>query len=92
MEDELSSHLRRLNQETSAEAEQKFARGESFSLLALIFSPPAAFLKNFCLAGKLFQGSQGLIDSLLAGYRVFLIQGKLWEFETKPEKTYEKWK
>lgn len=90
--DSLTIRLSQLNIETSKEAQAKFARGEGFSLLSLVFLPPLVFLREFLWKRGLCQGTQGMVKSLLLAYQHFLICGKLWELEARPQETYEKWK
>jgi hypothetical protein len=90
--DNLTIRLTQLNVETSKEAQAKFARGERFSSLSLLFLPPLVFLRELFWKRGFFQGTQGMVKSLLLAYQQFLIEGKLWELETRPQKNYEKWK
>jgi hypothetical protein len=90
--DGITSQLYELNRETSEEAKKRFAQGEAFSFFSLLFLPVLVFLRELILKGKFSQGTSGMVESLLLAYRHFLIQGKLWELETKPQKNYEEWK
>jgi hypothetical protein len=90
--DGITSQLSELNRETSEEAKKRFARGERFLLLSLLFLPALVFLREFIWKRRFFQGTSGMVESLLLAYRHFLIQGKLWELKARPDKVYENWK
>ncbi len=77
----LSWHLKKIDLYTTLYAKGAFERGKRFSLLKLLTSPPAAFLRRFLLKRGFLDGFEGFVLSVMAGYYTFLKYLKLWEIE-----------
>ncbi len=76
---DLSSHVSTINRYTSLAADQLSREGRQAGLVDLLLHPPAAFLRNYVLRRGCFQGSAGLLVSLMNSYYVFLKYAKLRE-------------
>ena len=55
--------------------------GRRSGVLALVFHPPLAFLRNYILRRGILDGAVGLIISIMNSYYVFLKFAKLWELQ-----------
>jgi hypothetical protein len=58
-----------------------YESGRRASAVDLLTHPPAAFLRNYVLRRGMFDGSVGLLLSLVNAYSVFLKFAKLWELQ-----------
>ena len=54
-------------------------RGSEPSVLRLVVSPPAAFLKHYLLRRGFLDGVRGLVASAGAAFYVLIKYAKLWE-------------
>jgi glycosyltransferase involved in cell wall biosynthesis len=75
----LDYYMKRFNSYTSIAAAELGNRGKRFSLLKMIFSPPAAFIKMYFLKAGFLDGVEGLVLCTLSAYYVLLKNLKLWE-------------
>ena len=76
---DLSDQIRNINSFTSIAALERYNRGADFSLLRLVFKPPAAFFETYLWKLGLLDGMQGFILAVCAAYYVFLREAKLYE-------------
>ena len=75
----ISEHLAQIDRFTTIAAREKVARGKRGSLLAMLFRPPARFLKMYFLRLGFLDGRAGFVLASLAAYYVFLKYAKVWE-------------
>jgi glycosyltransferase involved in cell wall biosynthesis len=75
----LTHHVDKVNAYSSAQAEQRYAQGRSPSLLALLATPPLAFIKSYVFRRGFLYRSDGLIVSLMYAFQRFLRLAKTRE-------------
>jgi len=78
----ISDHVTRFNKYTDLEAKQRYADGQKFSLVNLIFRPPIRFAYQMLMRRLWRQGVVGIFVSLLWVYYDLTIQMKLYELQT----------
>lgn len=75
---DVAHHLDTMQRYTTLAAEQMFEDGRRAGVAALLFHPPAAFLRNYILKRGILDGAPGLIISAMNAHYVFLKFAKLW--------------
>jgi glycosyltransferase involved in cell wall biosynthesis len=75
----VADHLRQIDRFTTIAAREKFERGRTRTLLAMLFRPPARFLRMYVLRAGFLDGRAGFVLAVLAAYYVFLKYVKVWE-------------
>ena len=60
-------------------AREKVARGRTRTLLAMLFRPPARFLRMYVLRLGFLDGRAGFVLAAMAAWYVFLKYAKVWE-------------
>jgi glycosyltransferase involved in cell wall biosynthesis len=75
----VADHLRQIDRFTTIAAREKVARGRTASLFAMLFRPPARFLRMYVLRLGFLDGRAGFVLAALAAYYVFLKYVKVWE-------------
>jgi hypothetical protein len=75
----MADHINTLNRFSGITADEKFARGDKFRWLDLVFRPPWRFFKSYILKRGFMDGRQGLIIALMTSYGVFIKYAKLME-------------
>ncbi|MBI4882351.1 MAG: glycosyltransferase family 2 protein, partial [Planctomycetes bacterium] len=76
---DLSHHVAKIDAYTSIIAERRVAAGEPFSLLKLVFWPPARFFRMYVLRGGFRDGLRGFLVAWMGAFYVFMKYAKLWE-------------
>lgn len=76
---DIDHYLRKLNRYTLLSAQELHEAGRKFSLLKLLFSPSAVFLKRYIFKLGFLDGIQGFLLAIFSGYHVFCKYAKLWE-------------
>ena len=64
---------------SSFKADEKFAKGKSFSLLKIFLVFPLIFIKTHLLQRHIFSGRRGFILSIMTSYYLFIKEAKLYE-------------
>ena len=75
---DLAHHHETMQRYTTLAAQQMHEEGRKASVFALLFHPPAAFLRNYVLKRGFLDGTPGLIISAMNAHYVFLKFAKLW--------------
>jgi glycosyltransferase involved in cell wall biosynthesis len=75
----VSDHVARFNKYTDLEARKAHSERKSFSLLRLLFRPPARFAQRYILQKLYKQGIAGLTVAVLWSYYEFAREVKLYE-------------
>lgn len=75
---DLAHHHETMQRYTTLAAQQMHDEGRKASMFALLFHPPAAFLRNYVLKRGFMDGAPGLIVSAMNAHYVFLKFAKLW--------------
>jgi glycosyltransferase involved in cell wall biosynthesis len=75
---DLAHHHETMQRYTTLAAQQMHEDGRRASVFALLFHPPAAFLRNYVLKRGFMDGTPGLIISAMNAHYVFLKFAKLW--------------
>ncbi len=75
----LSEHAQQIDKFTTIAAREKIARGRLRCLLAMVFRPPARFLRMYVLRLGVLDGRAGFVLATMAAYYVFLKYAKVWE-------------
>jgi len=75
---DLAHHHETMQRYTTLAAQQMADEGRRASVWALLFHPPAAFLRNYILKRGILDGTPGLIISAMNAHYVFLKFAKLW--------------
>lgn len=75
----LSHHVDKLNFYSSAQAEDRFARGREPSFLALLLITPLSFLKSLILRGEILNGIDGIVISYMYAFQRFIRLAKTRE-------------
>ena len=84
---DVSEHLSTMNRYTTLAAAQMVADGRRAHWVDLISQPPLVFWRNYLWRQGFRDGLPGLIVSLMNSYYVFCKYAKLWERQTKQERT-----
>jgi glycosyltransferase involved in cell wall biosynthesis len=79
----ISDHVARFDRYTTLEAEQSFRLGAGFSLVRLVFRPPARFLHRYFARGLCLRGVAGFSVAMLWVYYEFLREIKLYELQLR---------
>lgn len=74
-----SEHHLRIDRYTMLAAEEAFTKGKKLSLLSILLSPFATFIKTYFFKLGFLDGIQGIAISFFAAHYVFLKNLKLWE-------------
>jgi glycosyltransferase involved in cell wall biosynthesis len=77
----VSEHLSKIDRYSTLYARGALKRGKRFSLLKLLTSPAAAFVRRYLLKRGFLDGFEGFVLSVMASYYTFLKYLKLWELE-----------
>jgi glycosyltransferase involved in cell wall biosynthesis len=80
----IAQYVERMNRYTDLAAGGLVLRGERFSVVRLLVSPPAAFVKLYLLRGGWLEGVRGLIVASGSAFYVLLKYAKLWEVGRRP--------
>ena len=72
-------NITKSNGYSSLKAEEKFLKGQLFSIFKLVLIFPLIFIKAYFLHGYLFSGIRGLILSVNSAHYAFLKEAKLYE-------------
>ena len=75
--------LRKMNEYTTIEAQNRVANGQTTHWFKLLFAFPAMFLKNYFYYGAYKDGMHGFIISLLEGVSRVVRHVKIWQFSRK---------
>jgi hypothetical protein len=75
----LSHHLDKVNFYSSAQAEDRFARGREPSFLALLLITPLSFLKSLILRREILNGIDGVVVSYMYAFQRFIRLAKTRE-------------
>lgn len=75
----LTQRMRKLDFDTTLQAEEKFRAGKSLPLLGLLLNPFLAFVKVYFLKRGFLDGSRGFVYACLMSFNTFLKYAKLWE-------------
>jgi hypothetical protein len=75
----LTHHVDKVNFYSSAQAEDRFAKGRNPSLLALLFTPPLAFFKSLILRREFLNGIDGVVVSYMYAFQRFIRLAKTRE-------------
>jgi glycosyltransferase involved in cell wall biosynthesis len=75
----ISEHLAQIDRFTTIAAREKVARGRRRTLLAMLFRPPARFLRMYVLRRGFLDGRAGFVLAVLGAVYVFLKYAKVWE-------------
>ncbi|MEK6409925.1 MAG: glycosyltransferase family 2 protein [Acidobacteriota bacterium] len=78
-----SEHQLRMDRYTTLAAEQSYSQGKRASLVSLLVSPVAVFLRSYILKLGLLDGVPGFAIARFAAHYEFLKNLKLWEMRTK---------
>jgi glycosyltransferase involved in cell wall biosynthesis len=85
-------HIEKVNLNSNAQADYLFNKGRNPSWLALLFTPPLAFLKSFILRREFVNGIDGVLISYMFAFQRFIRLAKTRERflqqrnrEAKPE-------
>lgn len=81
--DNMTHHVRSLNNFAAAAAQSMHRKGKKFSVFSLIVHPPARFIKFFLIKKGFLEGFPGLLVAFFETGYVFLKYAKLWEIERK---------
>ena len=75
----LSERLEALNLKSGEEAALAVKAGKKASIMHLILLPPAVFMLKYFLKLNFFRGVDGLVNSAMSAYFVFVKEVKIWE-------------
>ncbi len=75
----LGHHVQKVNEYSSAQAEDLFRKGREPGLLKLLFSPPVTFLICYFLRREFVNGMDGIITSYLHAFKRFIRLAKARE-------------
>ena len=86
----LTHHVDKVNSYSSAQAEDRFAKGRNPSLFELLFTPPLAFFKSFVLRREFVNGLDGVVVSYMYAFQRFIRLAKTRErFQLERKKRAE---
>jgi len=75
----LTHHVEKVNFYSSAQAEDRFAKGRNPSLLELLLTPPLSFIKSYVLRREFMNGIDGIVVSYMFAFQRFIRLAKTRE-------------
>jgi glycosyltransferase involved in cell wall biosynthesis len=75
----LTHHVDKVNFYSSAQAEDRYAKGRAPSFLTLLLTPPLAFLKSLLLRREILNGIDGVVVSYMYAFQRFIRLAKTRE-------------
>jgi len=75
----IAVRIRKLDFDSSLQADEKFLAGQKATLATLITKPFFAFVRIYFLKRGIFEGVRGLLFAALASFNTFAKYAKLWE-------------
>jgi glycosyltransferase involved in cell wall biosynthesis len=75
----LAQRMRKLDFDTTLQAEEKFRAGKRVPFLGLLVNPLLAFLRVYFLKKGFLDGSRGFVYACLVSFNTFMKYAKLWE-------------
>ena len=81
---DFSEYLQQLDRFSDLAAADALEAGKRAGIVDLIFKPPLAFFKNYCLKRGFLDGTAGFAVSALAAVSTLFKLLKLWELEKDP--------
>jgi glycosyltransferase involved in cell wall biosynthesis len=75
----IAMRIRKIDFDSSLQADEKFLAGHHASLTSMVTKPVLAFLKIYFLKRGIFDGAHGFIFAVLASFNTFAKYAKLWE-------------
>jgi len=81
---DIADQIDTINRYSSTAAEDMERAGRRFSLLHLLFRPPARFVRDYILKGGFLDGLPGFIIAVNTMFHVFAKHAKLWEKRKAP--------
>jgi glycosyltransferase involved in cell wall biosynthesis len=85
----LAHHVEKVNSYSSAQAEDRLAKGRNPSTIELIMVPPLAFLKQFLLRREFVNGVDGVIVSYMYAFQRFIRLAKTRERFREEERKHD---
>jgi glycosyltransferase involved in cell wall biosynthesis len=79
----LTQRLRKLDFDSSLQADEKFRAGRSATFANLVVSAPFAFLRTYLLKRGFLDGWAGFVFSWLYAFNTFMKYAKLWELRSR---------
>jgi glycosyltransferase involved in cell wall biosynthesis len=76
---DIGDQLKTIDKYSATAAEDMERNGRAFSLLRLLFSPPARFVKDYFLKLGFLDGFPGLVVAVNTSFYVFTKHARLWE-------------
>jgi glycosyltransferase involved in cell wall biosynthesis len=77
----LHQYLPKVEAFTTLSAADALKNGERFSVVKLLFYPPARFVKTYLFRGGIFDGLPGIMIAWLSAYSSYLKYTKLWNLK-----------
>ncbi len=77
----ISHHIKTINNFSDVVSQNMLDRGERFALLKMLLKPPAKFMETYLYKLGFLDGVPGFVISVLSSYYVFLRYAKLWELK-----------
>jgi hypothetical protein len=78
---DISDQIQTIDKYSKTAAQDMEERGESFSLLKLLFHPPFRFIKEYFFKSGFRDGLPGLVIVVSTMFYVFIKYAKLWELQ-----------
>lgn len=75
----LTHHVDKVNSYSSAQAEDRYAKGRNPSWLALLLTPPLSFFKSLILRREILNGIDGIVVSYMFAFQRFIRLAKTRE-------------
>jgi glycosyltransferase involved in cell wall biosynthesis len=79
----LAQRLRKLDFDTTLQAEEKFRAGRRATAVNLVLSPAFAFARTWILKRGFLDGWAGFVFAWLAAFNTFMKYAKLWELRSR---------
>jgi glycosyltransferase involved in cell wall biosynthesis len=79
----LTQRLRKLDFDTTLQADEKFRAGQTVTFANLVLSAPFAFARNYLLKRGFLDGWPGFVYACLAAFNTFMKYAKLWELRSR---------
>ncbi len=79
----LSERLAKSNRYSELRAIDKYECGSSVSIVSVVLSFPATFIRLYLFKGLCFDGVEGVLTSMNASFYAFMKYAKLWEFNNR---------
>lgn len=67
-----------IDQQTNSMSQELYKKGVQSSLFKIIIYPKFRFFSAWLVGGRIFNGTEGILEALFSSFTSFLVWSKLW--------------